>query len=372
MLAKATSLVLVLVLVLLLGIRAASAADIDSGQFVHEGIAAAGLTLDGLAVVTPDGLLALTNTTDQAKAHAFHPVPLHLRLPSSESAATTARSFSTCFVFAIVSPYDELSSHGLAFVVSPTSNLSTANAGQYLGLLNATNGTTAAVLAVELDTITDAEFHDINSNHVGVDVNSMISEQARPAGYYDDGDGGAFRELALNSRKPMQVWVDYDGRARRLDVTLAPVRVPKPKKPLLSMAIDLSTVVADPVYVGFSAATGVLSTHHYVLGWSFSLDGPAPPLDLSKLPVLPRLVQGPGRDAAAGHRTACRRGPSSRLRDRPAEAPVRRGAGRLGGRVRPAPVRVQGLVPCHQRVQRQELARCRGIRESIQRNTPVI
>jgi hypothetical protein len=45
--------------------------------------------------VTPDGLLALTNTTDQAKAHAFHPVPLHLRLPSSESAATTARSFST-------------------------------------------------------------------------------------------------------------------------------------------------------------------------------------------------------------------------------------------------------------------------------------
>jgi serine/threonine protein kinase len=91
----------------------------------------------------------------------------------------------------------------------------------------------------------------------------------------------------------MQVWVDYDGRARRLDVTLAPVRVPKPKKPLLSMAIDLSTVVADPVYVGFSAATGVLSTHHYVLGWSFSLDGPAPPLDLSKLPVLPRLGPKP-------------------------------------------------------------------------------
>ena len=76
--------------------------------------------------------------------HAFHPVPLYLRHPSSESVATTTRSFSTCFVFAIVSPYDELSSHGLAFVVASTSNLSTANAGQYLGLLNATNGTTAA------------------------------------------------------------------------------------------------------------------------------------------------------------------------------------------------------------------------------------
>ncbi|KAF8669366.1 hypothetical protein HU200_051707 [Digitaria exilis] len=284
MLARFSSLV---VLVLLLVIHAASVAA--DGQFVHQGFAAAGLALDGLAVVTPDGLLALTNATDQAKAHAFHPAPLHFL---SESAA--ARSFSTCFVFAIVSPYDELSSHGLAFVVSPTTNLSTANAGQYLGILNATNGTSTAggrILSVELDTITDAEFHDINSNHVGVDVNSMISAQARPAGYY--GDDGAFRELSLNSRKSMQLWVDYDGEARQLDVTLAPVQVSKPKRPLLSMAIDLSTVVADPVYVGFSAATGVLLTHHYMLGWSFSLDGPAPPLDFSKLPVVPRLGPKP-------------------------------------------------------------------------------
>ncbi|CAL5062000.1 unnamed protein product [Urochloa decumbens] len=286
------------VLVLLLMIHAASAAAADNSQFLHQGFSAAGLALDGLAVVTPDGLLALTNATDQAKAHAFHPVPLHLLSKSSSSSSAAARSFSTCFVFAIVSPYDGLSSHGLAFVVAPTANLSTANAGQYLGLLNATNGTTAGggrVLAVELDTITDAEFHDINSNHVGVDVNSMISAQAKPAGYYDDGDGagGVFRELTLNSRRPMQLWVEYDGKARRLDVTLAPVEVPKPKKPLLSVAIDLSTVVADPVYVGFSAATGVLSTHHYVLGWSFSLDGPAPPLDFSKLPALPRLGPKP-------------------------------------------------------------------------------
>ncbi|XP_062188147.1 L-type lectin-domain containing receptor kinase SIT2-like [Phragmites australis] len=291
MLAKSASFVLVLLLL----IHAASAAD--DGRFIHMGFAAAGLTLDGLAVVMPDGLLALTNATDQAKAHAFHPIPLHFL---SKSAATTktsavaARSFSTCFVFAIVSPYDGLSSHGLAFVVAPTTNLSTANAGQYLGLLNAPNGTASdRILAVELDTITDAEFHDINSNHVGVDVNSLISEQARPAGYYDDEAGGVFQELTLNSRKPMQVWVDYDGQARQLDVTLAPVQVPKPKKPLLSTAVDLSTVVADPMYIGFSSATGVLSTHHYILGWSFSLDGPAPPLDFSKLPVLPRVGPKP-------------------------------------------------------------------------------
>jgi hypothetical protein len=62
-----------LVIVLFLVIHKASAAD--NSQFVHQGFAGApGLALDGLAVVTPDGLLGLTNATDRMKAHAFHPV----------------------------------------------------------------------------------------------------------------------------------------------------------------------------------------------------------------------------------------------------------------------------------------------------------
>ncbi|KAL6856003.1 hypothetical protein ACP4OV_018805 [Aristida adscensionis] len=288
-------------LLLLLHVATSSA---DDGQFVYHGFATANLTLDGLAAVAPGGLLALTNGTNQAKGHAFRRDPLRLLAGDEPAAAANnatspappARSFSTCFVFAIVSPpgYDGISDHGLAFVLAPTADLAAANAGQYLGLLNATNGTASdRVLAVELDTITNPEFRDIDSNHVGVDVNSLISEQARTAGYYADDAGGAFRELQLKSRTPMQAWVDYDGEATQLDVTLAPVSVPKPRRPLLSMAIDLSTVIADPVYIGFSSATGIMSTSHYVLGWSFGLDRPAPPLDFSKLPVLPRLGPKP-------------------------------------------------------------------------------
>ncbi|GJN32879.1 hypothetical protein PR202_gb21419 [Eleusine coracana subsp. coracana] len=274
---------LVSLLFLLLLIHVAWSAG--EGQFIYQGFtSSANLTLDDLAVVTPGGLLALTNATIQKKAHAFHPTPLHF----------LNKSFSTCFVFAIVSSYDGVSDHGLAFVFSPTTNFSAAKAGQYLGLLNATNGTASDhVLAVELDTIMNPEFRDINSNHVGVDVNSLISEQAQPAGYYDDAAGGALRELELNSRKPMQVWVDYDDNARKLNVTLAPVKVPKPKRPLLSTPVNLSSIMADKIYIGFSSATGVVATHHYVLGWSFSFDGPAPPLDFSKLPVLPRLGPKP-------------------------------------------------------------------------------
>ncbi|CAL5086741.1 unnamed protein product [Urochloa decumbens] len=290
-------LVVVLLLVILHVVDSSSSSG-DGNKFVYQGFAsAANLALDGLAVVTPSGLLALTNSTNQAKAHAFHPTPLHFLNNKS-----TARSFSTCFVFAIVSSYDGLSDHGLALVVAPTTNFSTANAGQYLGLLNATNGTASdRILAVELDTIMNPDFQDINSNHVGIDVNSLKSEQAHTAGYYeDDGDtaagGSVFRELKLNSHKPMQVWVDYDGKARQLNVTLSPTnKVPKPSRPLLSTTVDLSTLMADPMYIGFSSATGVVPTQHYVLGWSFSLDDgePAPSLDLSKLPSLPRLGPKP-------------------------------------------------------------------------------
>ncbi|KAF7045540.1 hypothetical protein CFC21_054638 [Triticum aestivum] len=283
-----------LLLILLLLSRGGEVAwsQLDDGQFAYQGFAGANLTLDGLAAVMPGGLLALTNFTQQTKAHAFHPAPL--RFLGGSVNATAARSFSTCFVFAIVSGYDGLSDHGLAFVVAPTTDFTTANSGQYLGLLNSTNGTASApILAVELDTILSPEFRDINSNHVGIDVNSLVSRQAQRAGYYDDDRGGAFRNLTLNSRNPMQVWVDYDGQSKRLDVTIAPVQVPKPSKPLLSEAIDLSTLMADAMYVGFSASSGVISGHHYLLGWSFSLDGPAPPLDFSKLPALPRLGPKP-------------------------------------------------------------------------------
>ncbi|VAH28447.1 unnamed protein product [Triticum turgidum subsp. durum] len=268
-----------------------SCSSADEGQFAFQGFAAANLTLDGLAAVMPNGLLALTNFTLQTKGHAFNPTPLRfLDVNGATNSTAVARSFSTSFVFAIVSNYDGLSDQGLAFVVAPTTNLSTAIAGQYLGLLNATNGAASDhMLAVELDTIMNPEFRDINSNHVGINVNSLISRKAKPAGYYGD-DGATFRDLMLNSREPMQVWVDYDGQARQLNVTLAPAQEPRPRYPLLSEAIDLSTVLTDTMYVGFSSSSGVVSTHHYVLGWSFSLDGPAPPLDFSKLPALPRVV----------------------------------------------------------------------------------
>ncbi|CAL5086740.1 unnamed protein product [Urochloa decumbens] len=285
-----------LLLVLLTDVHwahAATAADHGHHQFVYNGFKDANLTLDGGAAVTPGGLLMLTNGSIQTKGHAFHPSPLPFRDPNATAAA--ARSFSTAFVFAIFGQYADLSADGLAFFVcADTSVLSTALPGKFLGLLNdSDNGNRSnRVFAVELDTIFHAEFRDINSNHVGVDVDSLVSRAAADAGYYDDGTG-QFRNLSLISRKPMQVWVDYDGGAAtpQVTVTMAPLGLPRPKRPLLQAAVDLSDVVARDAgaaaYVGFTAATGVLLSRHFVLGWSFALDGPAPALDISELPALP-------------------------------------------------------------------------------------
>uniref|UniRef100_A0A8R7RA03 non-specific serine/threonine protein kinase n=1 Tax=Triticum urartu TaxID=4572 RepID=A0A8R7RA03_TRIUA len=110
-----------------------------------------------------------------------------------------------------------------------------------------------------------------------------------PGSIYDDGTG-MFQNLSLISRKPMQVWVDYDGRATEITVTIAPLGVARPKRPLLRTTVDLSGVVQNTAYVGFSSATNFFPTRHVVLGWSFALDAPAPALKISMLPALPRTL----------------------------------------------------------------------------------
>ncbi|PNT69125.1 hypothetical protein BRADI_3g49930v3 [Brachypodium distachyon] len=249
-------------------------------QFTFDGFAGANLSLDGTAAVTPDGLLMLTNGTTLLKGHAFYPSPLQFH-----------GSFSTAFVFGIVSEYADLSSPGLAFVVSKSNDFSKALQSQYMGLANAANNGNASnhLLAIELDTIVNAEFGDMSDNHVGIDVDGLSSVAAENAGYYEDGTG-AFRNMSLLSRNAAQVWVDFDARASLVSVTMAPLALPKPKKPLLSATVNLSSVIGDEAYVGFSSSTGVVASRHYVLAWSFKMEGPAPALNISKLPALPFTI----------------------------------------------------------------------------------
>lgn len=269
----------------------------DDGQFLYNGFAGVNLTLYGAARITPNGLLKLTNGTVQQTGHAFYPPPVRLRrTPSTKTNGTgnekAVRSFSSSFVFGIVTAdTQDLGGHGVVLVVAPRANLSTGLANNYMGLFNGTGSVGSAsnhLFAVELDTIQNPDFRDINNNHVGININDLASRDNDKAGYYDDDDDGRFHDMTLISGDAMQVWVDYDGDTTRVNVTLAPLGVRKPARPLLSATHDLSTVIVGESYIGFSSATGTLSTQHYVLGWSFGVDMPAPAIDAAKLPKMPK------------------------------------------------------------------------------------
>ncbi|KAF3447743.1 hypothetical protein FNV43_RR08446 [Rhamnella rubrinervis] len=236
---------------------------IEAGEdlsFTYNGFKSANLSLDGIAEFTPSGLLRLTNGTQQQKGHAFYPNPVTFKNSMINS---TAFSFSTTFVFAIRSEYPTLSGHGICFVIAPTRGLPGALPSH-------------------------SEFDDVNDNHVGIDINGLKSADSSVAGYYEDKNGG-FKNLTLISGRSMKVWVEFNGEEKQMNVTLAPSTIGKPHTPLLSLTRDLSSIVNNTMYVGFSSSTGSVLTSHYILGWSFKINGQAQELVLSQLPKLPRM-----------------------------------------------------------------------------------
>ncbi|KAL0673175.1 hypothetical protein Bca4012_001156 [Brassica carinata] len=239
------------------------------------------LHLDGAAkILSPDGLLQLTNASTQQMGHAFFKQPF-------DSSAKNF-SFSTHFVCALVPKPGAEGGHGIAFVVSSSLDFTHAVPTQYLGLSNiSTNGSPSYQrLAIELDTAKSAGFDDIDKNHVGIDINSLRSIESASASYYSN-TKGKNQSLKLLSEEPLQVWVDYERTL--LNVTVAPLRIQKPNHPLLSRSINLTEIFPDhKLFFGFSAATGSLVSYQYILGWSFSRSRELlQRLDLLKLPQIP-------------------------------------------------------------------------------------
>ena len=150
-----------------------SIADSDHEQFVFTGFSGSNLTLDGAARITSTGLIELTNDTARIKGHAFYPSPLRFR----QSPDGTVQSFSLSFVFGILSSFGDIRGHGFAFFISPSKDFTDAYSIQFLGLFNSTNNGSLSnhIFAIELDTIQNTEFGDIDNNHVGIDINSLNS-----------------------------------------------------------------------------------------------------------------------------------------------------------------------------------------------------
>ncbi|XP_020242260.1 L-type lectin-domain containing receptor kinase S.4-like [Asparagus officinalis] len=269
----------------------ASSALPTTNNFIFNGFQGASnlITLTGDARITPNGVLQLTNDTKRDVGQAFFSSPFQM-LTNHISTQQTV-SFSTTFVFDIVT-VGSGGGHGFTFAISPSKTLPGGGCCQYLGLLgNKTNGNFSNhVLAVEFDTVQSlTELRDIDDNHVGIDINSLISNASEPAAYY--ANTSKKEPVELGSGAPVQAWIDYDGVSKNLKVTIAPVPVDKPRKPLISKAVDLALILKESMYVGFTASTGKLTSSHYILGWSFKINGVAPFLDGSHLPLPPEALQ---------------------------------------------------------------------------------
>lgn len=271
----------VLLFFLLLNPYFSQSQELYFNGFNHAG---SNITLNGNAKILSNGILQLTNDTSRLLGHGFYHSPI--RVKSSKNGK--AVSFSTVFAFAVVPQFERLGGHGFAFAFAPNKELPGALPSQYLGLLNSSdNGNlTNHVFAIEFDEVQDFEFHDVNDNHVGININSMISNDSAPIAYFIDGNSTA-QNFTMKSGKTILAWIDYDSDRNLLNVSLS-LSSHKPSRSLLSYHVDLSPYLDESMYVGFSASTGLLASSHYIMGWSFKVNGKPTPLDLSSLPSLPK------------------------------------------------------------------------------------
>ncbi|KAJ0250921.1 L-type lectin-domain containing receptor kinase VII.2 [Hirschfeldia incana] len=222
------------------------------------------LLVGSATVDSPPSILTLTNETTSTIGRGLYPS----RIPASSSSSSSPLPFATSFIFSM-SPYrNRLPGHGFAFVFLPSSETSAAESAQHLGLLNLTNNgdPNNRIFAVEFDVFSNQEFDDINDNHVGVDVNSLTSVSSSAAGFYRDDQ--FFTELRLNSGDNYHVWIEFNGSA--INVTMARAGSSKPLRPLISVPLNLTGVLLGDMFVGFTAATGLLVQSHRIISWSFS------------------------------------------------------------------------------------------------------
>lgn len=194
--------------------------------------------------------------------------PVRFRQPETHLTA----SFSTFFSFSVMNLNPSSIGGGLAFILSPDDE-TVGDSGGYIGLLNEKDDQNG-VVAVEFDTLMDVEFKDINGNHVGLDLNSMISSQVADLEDIVELKGGDL----------INAWIEFDGETQSFNVSVSYSNL-KPKEPLLSFNLDLNRYVNDFMFVGFSGSTQGSTEIHSIEWWSFSSSiSVAPPFSSSAPP----------------------------------------------------------------------------------------
>ncbi|XP_057983730.1 L-type lectin-domain containing receptor kinase VIII.2-like [Malania oleifera] len=201
-------------------------------------------------------------------------------------------SFSTYFSFSI-SPDN---GDGLALAILPIGFPVDVFNGSSFGLSPGLWEDKFKVLAVEFDTFRDANYSDLNDNHVGIDIgNSLVSVAVRNASSLN---------LVLTSGERMHSWIDYEAGSNRLEVRLSKFGSMRPVDPLLSYPIDLAEVwMEEEVIVGLTSSSRNSSQTCSVYSWSFKLRHA--PHWLHSLPLDPGAVHDKSKPPMDKKRSTC-------------------------------------------------------------------
>ncbi|KAJ4901032.1 L-type lectin-domain containing receptor kinase S.6 [Raphanus sativus] len=201
------------------------------------------------------------NCSSSGIGRALYVYPIKFLEPSTNTTA----SFSCRFSFTIISSPSCPFGDGFAFLItSNADSLSFSNG--FLGLPDPALDPHGSFVAVEFDTSFDPIHGDINDNHVGIDVNSIVSVASVDA---------ISKGIDLKSGREMMVWIEYSDVLKLIRVWVGYSRV-KPKSPVLSARIDLAGKFKEYMHVGFSASNALGSAFHIVERWKFRTFGSHP------------------------------------------------------------------------------------------------
>ncbi|KAI5665162.1 hypothetical protein M9H77_24485 [Catharanthus roseus] len=236
-------------------------------------------------------VIRFTNDSNQfSLGRAFYPSPIPFKPANNPNSSNVSISFSTQFVFSILPEVSNRPGFGLAFFLSASTSFPNAIAGQYFGLFpRALNTPPAPLLAVEFDTGRNPEFNDPEVDHVGIDLNSVQSIETRPAEYFDSSNSttnASSVPFSMRNGQNIHAWIEFSGPRYEINVTIAPVGVPRPIRPLLTFRNPvIANYVSAQMYIGFSASTTTWVEAQRVLAWSFSDTGVARDINTTNLPV---------------------------------------------------------------------------------------
>ncbi|KAE8704385.1 putative Mitochondrial carrier protein [Hibiscus syriacus] len=155
------------------------------------------------------------------------------------------------------------------FVFLITSNASSVSLSDgHMGLPQFDLASQDSFFAVEFDTSFDLSVGDFNGNHVGVDVNSVVSIVSVDV---------KSKGVDLKSGKKITAWIEYRDSAKLVQIWVSYSSM-KPRRLVLVAQLDLSNQFTEYMHVGFSASNGRGSAMHFVEHWRFKTFGNCQPM----------------------------------------------------------------------------------------------